>query len=100
MKLHRHFSHASKEKLCNLVKESKDFSDNDFLDIIEECFDSCEICQKFVRPALRPVVGLNLANNFNQVVCMDLKEHIHNESWILHLIDAAMRYSAACLINT
>ena len=100
MKLHRHFSHASKEKLCNLVKESKDFSDKDFLDIIEECFDSCEICQKFVRPALRPVVGLNLANNFNQVVCMDLKEHIHNESWILHLIDAAMRYSAACLINT
>ena len=27
MKLHRQFSHASKEKLCKLVKESKDFSD-------------------------------------------------------------------------
>ena len=70
MKLHRQFSHASKEKLCKLVKESKDFSDKDFLDIIEECCDSCEICQKFVLPPLRPVLGLNLANNFNKVVCM------------------------------
>ena len=59
-----------------------------------------EICQKFVRPPLRPVVCLNLAKDFNQVVCMDLKEHVHNESWILHLIDAATRYSAACMINT
>ena len=41
-----------------------------------------------------------LADSFNQVVCMDLKEHIHNESWILHLIDAATRYSAACLITS
>ena len=67
MKLHRQFTHASKEKLCKLVKESKDFSDKDFLDITEECCDSCEICQKFVRPALRPVVGLNVANNFNKL---------------------------------
>ena len=77
MKLHRQFSHASKEKLCKLVKESKDFSDKDFLAIIEECCDSCEICQKFVLPPLRPVVCLNLANDFNQVVCMNLKEHVH-----------------------
>ena len=78
MKLHRQSSHALKENLCKLVKESKEFSDKDFLDTMEECCDSCEICQKFVRPPLRPVVGLNLANNFNQVVCMDLKEHVHN----------------------
>ena len=100
MKLRRQFSHASKEKICKLVKESKHFSDKDFLDITEGCCDSCEICQKFVHPPLRPVVGLNLANNFNEVVCMDLKEDVHNGSWILHLIDAATRYSAACLINT
>ena len=100
MKLHRQFSHASKEKLCKLVKESEGFSGKDVLDLIEECCDSCEICQKFVCLPLCLVVGLNLANNFNQVVCMDLKEHIHNESWILHLIDAATRYSAACLTNT
>ena len=76
----------SGEKLCKLVEESKDFSGNDFLDITEECCDSCEICQKFGRLPLRPVVGLNSVNNFNQVVRMDLKEHIRNESWSLHLI--------------
>ena len=100
MKLHRQFSHAAKESLCKLVKESKDFSDKVFLDLIEECCDSCEICQKFVCPPLPPVVGSTLANNFNHVIYMNLKEHIRNESWILNLTDAATRYSAACLIST
>ena len=49
---------------------------------------------------MRPIVGMPLADKFNQVVCMDLKEHIHNESWILHMIDSATRYSVACLIKT
>ena len=56
--------------------------------------DLCEVCQKFKSPPSRPVVGLPLADNFNQVASMDLKE------WILHLIDTATRYSAARLIRT
>ena len=58
MKLHRQFLHESKGKLYKLVTESKDFSDKDFLDIIKECCDSCEIFQKLVRPPLRPIVRL------------------------------------------
>ena len=65
MKSHRQFLHVSKEKLCKLVKESKDFSEKDFLDITEECCDLYKICQEFVCPPLRPVVRLNLADNFN-----------------------------------
>ena len=99
-KLHRQFSHASKEKLCKLVKESRDFNDTEFLRIIEEWCDSCEICQKYKKAPLRPVVGLPLADRFNQVVCMDLKEYVHNKYWILHLIDSATRYSVAALITT
>jgi transposase InsO family protein len=98
MKLHRQFSHASKEKLCKLVKDSRNFNDKVFLKMIEDCCDECEVCQKFKRPPLRPVVGMPLADNFNQVVCMDLKEHIHNQSWIFHMIDSATRYSAACIV--
>ena len=100
IKLHRQFSHASKEKLCKLAKESGNFNDDEFLKMIEEWCDSCEICQKYKRAPLRPVVGLPLADRFNQVVCMDLKEYIHNKVWILHLIDGATRYSAASLITT
>ena len=98
--MHRQFFHTSKEKLCKLLKHSPGFDNDEFLDIVKEQCDLCEVCQKFKHPPSRSVVGLPLADNFNQVVCMDLKEYIHNEVWILHLIDAATRYSAACLIRT
>lgn len=100
LKLHKQFSHASKDKLCKLVKESKGFCDPEFLEILSKCCDDCELCQKFKKPPLRPVVGMPLANDFNQVVCMDLKEHVHNKSWVLHLIDAFSRYSAACIVTS
>ena len=100
MKLHRQFAHASKERLCKFVNESPSFNDAVFLKMIKKCCDSCKFCLKRKPPPLRPVVGLPLANVFNDVVCMDLKEHIHNKSWILHIIDSATKYSAACLISS
>ena len=95
-KLHRQFSHASKEKL---VKESKDFDDQEFFKIIEKCCDPCDVCIKFKPPSLHPIIGSPLASRFNQVVCMDLKGHTHNESWIRHLIDSATKYSAVCILK-
>ena len=100
LKLHRQFSHATKDKLCKLLKGSGSFNDEEFLDIVAKCCDDCELCQKFRPPPPRPVVGLPLSDDFNQVVCMDLKEHIHNKEWILHLIDSKTRYSQACLIKS
>ena len=99
-KLHIQFAHASKERLCRLVKESPTFNDSSFLKMIEKCCDSCDFCLKRKRPPLRPVVGLPLANVFNKVVCMDLKEHIHHKTWLLHIIDSATKYLAACLISS
>ena len=60
------------------------------MDIVKEQCDLCEIYRKFKCPPSKPVVGLPLADNLNQVVCMDLKGYIHNKVRILHLIDAAM----------
>ena len=101
MKLHRQFSHANKEPLLKLVKSSKDFNnDKEFLEYIGDCCDNCPICKKYKRPKLRPVVTLPLASDFNEVVCMDLKEHIHNQSWVLHLIDSATKYSAGRIVYT
>ena len=51
--------------------------------MIEECCDSWDIYMKFKHPLLRPFVRLPLASRFSQIVCMDLKEHVHNESWIV-----------------
>ena len=99
MKLHKQFSHASKEKLLQLLKDSG-CVDEEFKKCVEEYCDSCELCQQYKKPPLRPIVSLPLAQKFNQCVCMDLKEFKHNKVWILHLIDAATIYYAACLINT
>ena len=65
----------------------------------KEGCDSCSVCLRFRKP-LRPVVGLTLGNRFNDTVCLDLKEHGHNQYWILHLIDTFTRYSAHRLIKT
>ena len=100
LKLHRQFSHATKDKLLKLLKGSGSFNDKEFLDIVAKCCDECELCQKFKNPPPRPVVGLPLSDDFNQVVCMDLKETIHNKEWILHLIDSKTRYSQARLIKS
>lgn len=48
---------------------------------------------------LDPVAALPMADKFNQVMCTDVKEHIHNKTGILHMTDSATRYSAACLVS-
>ena len=98
-KLHRQFSHPSKGKLRKLLINSK-CDDKEFLQCVEKCCDECQLCQQYKKAPLRPAVGLPLADDFNQVVCMDLKEYVHNVKWILHLLDSATRYSAACTIES
>ena len=76
MKLHRQLSHASKGKMKTFVKNSEGFNDVEFLKMIEQCCDRCEICRRFKKPQLKPIVCMPLSDKFNGVVCMDLKEHI------------------------
>ena len=84
-----------------LLKQSKGYKeDNELLQLIVEVTEECTVCEDFKRPKSRPVVGLPLASQFNEVVCMDLKEYIHNDTWILHFIDAFSRKSNAVLIKT
>ena len=99
MKLHRQFSHASKEKLKKLLKDGG-CTDAEFLEWIVECCENCNICLQFKKPPLKPVVAFPFTGHFNDRVCMDLKEHEHHKTWILHLIDASTRYSGACIVKT
>ena len=98
IKLHRQFSHASKERLLKLIKDSG-CKDKEFVSCVKQCCDDCKICQRFRKAPLRPCVGLPVADRFNQVVSMDLKEY-EKGKWFLHMIDTATRYSAGCLTNT
>jgi len=99
IKLHRQFGHASESKLLKLIKESH-VEDKQFNACVKEVCESCDICRKFKAPPLKPTVSLPIATRFNQVVCLDLKEYVKNKVWIMHMIDAATRYTAARLITT
>ena len=70
------------------------------IELLKEVDDECETCEQYTKARLRPVVGLPLATHFNEVVCMDLNEYTHHKVWILYLIDATTRYTAATLIKT
>ena len=99
IKLHRQLSHATKDKLLRVVENSK-YKDNEFLQCIKECVEKCELCQKYRKAPLRPVVSLPKGYRFNEVVAMDLKELTKIKSWILHLIDVGTRYSQGCIVKT
>ena len=67
-KLHRRFSHAQKEDKLRKLLEDSGCKDQEFYKCIEKCCDECELCQKYRRPHLRPVVSLPLAKKCNEVV--------------------------------
>ena len=98
LKLHRQFSHPSKERQRSFVI-SAGIRDQEFLKLIETVSNECEVCQLYKKPSPKPIVGFPNARVFNQTVAMDLKEHSRN-FWFLHLIDLATRYSAAAVIRS
>ena len=97
LKLHRQFSHPSKERLRSLVT-SADIKDQEFLKLFETVSNECEVCQLYKKTSPKPIVGFSNVRVFNQTVAMDLKEYFKNV-WFLHLIDLATRYSAAAVIR-
>ena len=52
----------------------------------------------YKRPAAKPIVGMPLANDFNEVVALNLK-FFHGKN-ILHLIGHVSRFSAAAIIHS
>ena len=72
--------------------------DGQFFDILQEFSAKCDVCLKYKKKNPRPVVGLSLAKEFNDVIAMDLKPL--NNVHILHLIDLSTRYSNAVVVRS
>ena len=85
----------------SLVKLLKDSGcdDKEFLKMIVDCCDNCKFCSKFMKPFSRPIDGFPVPDSFKEYVSMDLKEIEKEKLQILHLIDAATRYTTACFIR-
>ena len=97
-KLHCQLWHASKEQLVKLLKDSGCDSKG-VLKMIVDCCDNCEFGLKFKNHFSKPVVRFPVLHRFNEYVSMDLKEVEKGNVWILYLIDASTRYTAACWIK-
>ena len=101
LKLHQQFAHPTEERLVKLLRESKGFKeDEELMELISEVSSECEVCEKFTKPKPRPIVGMPIARQFNEVVCMDLFEFETKKVWVLHFIDAFSRRSNAVFIKT
>ena len=66
--------------------------------LLDDIIDGCEGCILRKRSPDRPAVAMPMANDFNDVVSMDLKiNHKHN-TIILYIVDLFSRYTAAHVI--
>ena len=97
-KLHRQFSHASKESLWRLLK-SGGVTDHTLEEALSQVLKDCNICLKYKPTPLRPCVSEPWSEEFNSTVAMDLKSVEKDRLWILHLICLGTRYAAAGLVR-
>ena len=98
IKLHIQLAHLPAHRLMKLIREAGLQNDIDLKDEITRISASCEVCSIYKRPNPRPIVGLLIATEFNEVVAMNLKEF--NGRVILHLIDHARRFLAVVFIKS
>ena len=63
---------------------------------IRSVTESCEVCIKHKRPPPRPVVSVQMAEKFNEVISMDLKQV--QQHLFLVIVDLATRYCVASVI--
>ena len=96
-KLHSQFSHPTPEKLIKLVNNAG-VNDEDLRDAISEVSEKCESCKAYRKPGFKPVVTESPAEEFNEVVAMDLK--IFESSLISNLVDHVTRFSAAAIVKS
>ena len=97
LKLHRRFAHARSERIIKLL-ENAGKTDKALKFELKTLDNSCDFCLKHRRSAPRPVVSLPLANEFNELVSMDLK--LIKGVWVLHCIDYLTRFSTAHPLRT
>ena len=94
--IHRQMGHPATHKLVDLLKKSGSWEDG-HKEILDKIRDDCNTCKKFARTPSNPVVSMPMANEFNQIVAMDLKQW--KDEWILHMVDMYSRYTVSVFVS-
>ena len=96
-KLHLQFAHPTREKFVALLKDAKCWTD-EFNDIVDGIYEKCRTCDLFQKTPPRPVVAMPEAQEFGELLVMDLKVW-RKTSYILHMIDAFSRFSISVILK-
>ena len=94
--LHMTFAHPPKDKFVKLLQDGNVWSD-DFEKTINNIYEKCETCAVFAKTPSRPVVAMPEADEFGELVVMDLK--VWKTGYLLHMIDAFSRFSISVAIR-
>ena len=95
-KLHKQFAHPMPKKLKKLLSDAG-LSADSIMSAIDAVSENCEVCKRYKRPPLRPVVCFPLASTFNETVAMDIKWMCGH--MVLHMIDHLSRYGQAVVVK-
>eukprot|EP00111_Clytia_hemisphaerica_P024511 TCONS_00072268-protein len=97
VKLHRQFGHCHESRLMRLIDSSKIWNDSKQVSrMVKEISENCDVCKRYKKGKLKPIVSIPLASEFNQTVVMDLITY-EQGVWVLHSIDLFSRYPTACV---
>ena len=101
LKIHRHFSHARKERIRKLLEDAGIWN-TEYSKALSEIEETCKSCKIYKKPPSRPVVGLSFAKCFNEIVGIDLKDFKHEGKVykLLHVVDHATRFSQATRVKS
>ena len=83
-KVHRYFGHCGGRKIWELFAKAGKLRGKK--KAVLNLLENCQICKHLKKSPPRPKVGMPIANNFNEVVGLDLKVFGNNE-YILWIVD-------------
>ena len=94
--LHMQFAHPPQKEFIKLLQNSNYWNEK-YIETIEKIYRTCKTCAVFAKTPSRPVVAMPEAEDFGELVVMDLKswKKIH----LLHIIDAFSRFSISAAIK-
>ncbi len=100
MKIHRQFGHRPKVQFVTILKEAGKWQEK-FSKMIDKIMNKCEGCILRRRCPDRPAVAPPMANDFGQVLGMDLKIWDKEKNvYVLYMIDMFSRFQVATVIRS
>ena len=95
LKLHRQFAHPTSNKL-KLIIQKAGINNKNLEKEIDMISEKCLTCLKFQKRPARPVVCVEWATEFNEMIAIDLK--FWGKNYFLVMVDLATRFCSACVI--